>query len=170
MIKFLTLLLISTLLVGCAVPKQSVYKEANLKSENIQSNKKWSICRNGAFADQSGINFYLNGEYVTFAPLVFPGFTGRVDIVDSGSNSTLELRLIDKNNPERDSALAKFNRPPNYSNDMYIVIDSNTTGGWIIPLPFIVAHQLSGKRSINAVSKADFEKFCGTTSPRTFVK
>lgn len=163
----LTLLIIVS---GCAYQKPSSFKQIDSQSVNISKGAKWSICRNGAFADKDGIRIYLNGEYTTEIPIVVPGFNRRVDVVDSTNSQAIELRRIDPRNPEQDFSLTKISRAQGSDQNVYIIIDSNSTGGWVIPLPFLVMSNITGNRSIKAVSQQDFEKFCGNTSYKIFIK
>jgi hypothetical protein len=163
-------LILLILMSGCAYQKPSSFKPIDSQSVNAVKGAKWSICRNGAFADKDGIRIYFNGEYATEIPIVVPGFNRRVDVVDTTNSQVIELKRIDPRNPEQDFSLTKITRMQVSEQNVYIIIDSNSTGGWVIPLPFLVMSNITGNRSIKAVTKEDFEKFCGNTSYKIFIK
>lgn len=166
---FCVLLSATLLSVGCITQPPSLYKET-ISSPNVVSAKsQWHICRNGALADKDSLRFYLDGEYVTWIPLVFPGLTSGISIGDDKSASTLEIKKISRDGKSEQLA-SKITRKASSPNEIFITIDSNTTGGYVVPLPFVVISQAQGGRTISVVDKTVFDKFCGTTTRSLFIR
>ena len=65
--------------------------------------------------------------------------------------------------------LKHFQRNADSSNDIYVTVDSNATGGYIIPIPGLATFsRISFRRTIESVSKDQFDKFCGSTRASIF--
>jgi hypothetical protein len=131
----------------------------------MDTKNAWHICYGGAFADHDILTSHLSGEYVSNVPPGFPGFKRKTIIIENTSNGTLVIK-----NSKNNSTVASFNRSAFKDKDIYIIMDSNTTGGWIIPLPFVVASKLDGTRSVTSVDKDTFDKYCGKTSGTLYMK
>ena len=162
----LSSLAIIVLASGCAnKPPPSNYVEIKLPQSGFATKNTWHMCYGGAFADNDILNGYLSGEYVSNIPPGFPGFKKKTIIIENTSNGTLVIK-----NSLNNATVASFNRSAFKDKDIYIIIDSNTTGGWILPLPFLVAHKLDGKRTVTPVDKDAFDKYCGNASGPIFMK
>lgn len=159
----------SFLSVGCITQPPSSYKEITPVPDAVSVKSQWHICRNGALADKDSLRFYLNGEYVTWIPLVFPGLTSAISIGDDNPVSTLEIKKISRDGKSEQLA-SKITRKTNSPNEIFVTIDSNTTGGYVVPLPFVVVSQAQGGRTISVVDKTVFDKFCGATTKPLFIR
>jgi hypothetical protein len=146
-------------------PPPSNYVEVNLSQSGANTKNTWQICYAGAFSDDDILTGHLSGEYVSYIFPGFPGFKRKTTIVENTSNGNLVIK-----NSKNNTTVASFNRSAFKEKDIYITINSNTTGGWIIPLPFVVASKLDGTRAITPVDKATFDTFCGTTTGTIFIK
>ncbi len=165
--KISQILMVSVVIftVGCASKPPSKYTQTDLSSIAIERTKTWQICYAGAFADNDILTGHLNEEFVGNILPGFPGFKRKTIIIDNNVDSTLAIQKT-KNN----ATIATFRRGSFKDKDIYIIMDSKTTGGWIIPLPFVVASKLDGTRSITPVDKNTFDNFCGTTTGTVFIR
>ena len=165
--KIIPLTITALLLIsGCAPkPPASNYIEVNLSQSGMNAKNTWQICYAGAFADHDILTGHLSGEYVSYVLPGFPGFKRKTTIVENTSNGNLVIK-----NSKNNATVASFNRSAFKEKDIYIIMDSNTTGGWIIPLPFVVSSKLDGTRTITPVDKGTFDAFCGTTTGAIFIK
>jgi hypothetical protein len=162
----LSSLAIIVLASGCAnKPPPSNYVEIKLSQSGMATKNTWQICYGGAFADHDILTGHLSGEYVANVLPGFPGFKRKTTIIENTNNGTLVIK-----NSKNNATVASFSRSAFKDKDIYIIMDSNTTGGWIIPLPFLVAHKLDGNRTVTPVDKDAFDKYCGNTSGTVFIK
>lgn len=166
--KYFYSLVLALSMIGCATQniQQSQFKEVDGVPSSALEKNKWHVCRNGAFSDNTTLKAYLDGEYVTVVHPGFPGFTRKITVIENADTGNFEIKKVLRNGEE---VAARVKRAPNSDKNIYIVIDSATTGGYVIPLPFIVVSQFDGKMNIKAVKKEEFDKFCDSGKGRVFV-
>lgn len=163
------LLSISALLVisGCASTPKSDFKETSAVPSTVASLPVWTFCREGAVSDREGLKIFLDNNYVTTLH-TNALFQSHIKIVGAQGSETIRIDALRQNNTEY--PVFSHTRNAGDSKDIYIISDSKTTSGFVIPTPWFTYGSLKGNRKLQQVDAAGFENFCKTAPGKVYLR
>lgn len=160
-------LIAGSALAGCATAPKSDFREVSSIPESQSSSPVWNFCREGAASDQEGLKLHLNGSFVT---TVYTSalLQSRLQVIGSPGSETLRIDAVRQNNSEY--SVFAHTRAVTDSREVFVISESKTKSGMVLPLPGFVVTRFQGERNIRVVSQAEFSKFCSREAKKIYLK